>query len=55
MVMQSNWISMLDTTKYSEIAPNCPHITNIKYVLTESYYGEAAYIITSNKIYLLDF
>lgn len=53
--MQSNWISMLDTTKYTEIAPNCPHIPNIRYVLAENFYGEAAYVITSSRIYLLDF
>lgn len=30
----SNWISMLDTTKYVEIAQNCPHIPDIKYILS---------------------
>jgi hypothetical protein len=36
---KSNWISMLDTSKYVEISQNCPHIPDIKYILSENYYG----------------
>lgn len=55
VTMQNSWISMLDTTKYTEISPNCPHLADIRYILSENYYGEAVYVITKDKIYMLDF
>nr|BAJ99826.1 predicted protein [Hordeum vulgare subsp. vulgare] len=53
--MRSHWISLLDTTKYAEVSANCPHLPEVLGVLAENYYGDALYVVTASKIYLLDF
>lgn len=53
MATRSNWISMLDTSKYVEISHNFPHITNVKYIQPESNYGDTVHVITNDKIIAL--
>jgi hypothetical protein len=55
LLMQADWLTMLDTAKYAEVAPNCPHIPQVRFVLAENYYGEAVYVVTRSRVYLLDF
>jgi len=39
LATKNNWISLLDTVKYAEIAQNCPNLPNLKQLVPENYYG----------------
>ena len=51
LVTKSNWIIMLDTTRYVQLSQNCPYIPKIRAILPENHYGETIYLLTEDKIY----
>jgi hypothetical protein len=55
IITTSNWISMLDTSKYIEMVQNCPYIPKIRHVISEHHYGDTVYIINAEKVYALSF
>ncbi len=53
--MASGWLTMLDTSKYTEVNPYCPNILGVLAILSETYYKQSVYMITADKIYSVSF
>ena len=53
IVTSSNWLTMLDTAKYTELPLNCPYVPNIRAALPEHHYGDTLHLLTFDKVVTL--